>query len=252
MTLFDANTWIGRWPFAFLPAHDARSLVEHLHRHGIRRALVSPLDAVFAPEPGPANRALLRATRGIAALVPVPVINLALANWREELAACAADPRVIAVRVLPNYHNYRLTSRVADELVGELQRRRRRLIVQVRLVDERHEYFALRIKGVPTKAMGTFLARHPQLPVLAMGMYRPEIRELLPRHPRLLADLSLAEWERTVADLLARVSPRQLVFGSHTPFLITAAEVAKLTAAGVPARVATRIATGNLQRFLGE
>jgi predicted TIM-barrel fold metal-dependent hydrolase len=252
MTLFDANTWIGQWPFAFLPTHTPRSLVADLRRHGIRRALVSPLDAVLAPEPGPANRALLRATQGSGTLMPVPVINPALASWREEFAACAADARVRAVRVLPNYHNYRLTSRAVDELAGELTARGLRLIVNVRLVDERHEYFALRIKGVPTKELGAFLVRHPRLPVLATGMFRPEIRELLPRHARLLADMSFAEWERTVADLLAKVSPRQLVFGSHTPFLITAANTAKLTAAGVPARVAERIAAGNLERFLRE
>ena len=148
MNYFDANTWLGRWPFSFQPAHTPRTLAAHLHRHGIRRAFVSPLDAALAPAPGPANRELLRATRGFAALVPVPVVNPALAAWRDDLAAVAADPRVHAVRVLPNYHHYRLGSRAMHELAVELQRRRLRLIAQVRLVDERHEFHAMRLKGV--------------------------------------------------------------------------------------------------------
>ena len=64
MNYFDANTWTGRWPFAFIEEHTPRSLAAHLRRQGIGRALVSPLDAVFAPEPGPANYQLLSTTEG--------------------------------------------------------------------------------------------------------------------------------------------------------------------------------------------
>ena len=250
MNYFDANTWIGRWPFAFLDAHTPRTLAAHLRHHGIRRALVSPLDAVLAPSPGPANRDLLRTTRGIVALTPVPVINPALANWREELAACAADPRVRAVRVLPDYHNFRLRARAMHELALALVRRRLRLIVQVRLVDERHEFHALRLKAVPAADLAAFLAQHPRLRVLACGLTRTELFALAPKHPRLLADLSFVEWHDTLRHVLAKVSARQLVFGSHTPFFITAASRAKLGASGLGARTLAPVAAGNLARFV--
>lgn len=250
MNTFDALTWIGRWPFAFLPAFEPCALAAHLRRHGIGRALVSPLDAVFQPEPGPANRALLRSTRGVPGLLPVPIINPALANWREELAAGAADLRVRAVRVLPNYHGWRLRGRAAGELAAEIERRRLRLIVQVRLVDERHEFHALRIKGVPVGDLDALLRRHPRLPVLASGLTRTELCALAPAHPRLLADLAFAEWHETLRHVLARVRVRQLALASHTPFLVTAAAPAKLEASGLGARVLGVIAAGNLERWL--
>jgi predicted TIM-barrel fold metal-dependent hydrolase len=250
MKYFDANTWTGRWPFAFVEEHNARSLAAHLRAHGIGRALVSPLDAVFAPEPGPANRQLLRATRGLAAFVPVPVINPALANWREELADCAADSRVRAVRLLPRYHNYRLQAPAVGELVAELARRRLRLIVQVRLIDERHEFHAMNLQPVPVAELQAFLWQHPKLPVLASGLLRAEILPLAPKHPRLLADLSLAEWHDTIPHLLAKVPAGQLAFASHTPFLVTAAARAKLDRAETPAARRAAIAARNLERFL--
>ena len=249
MNYFDANSWIGRWPFAWLDAHTPRSLAAHLRRLGIRRALVSPLAAVLAPAPGPANRELLRTTRGVTSLVPVPVINPALQNWREELDAVTADPRVRAVRVLPNYHNYRLRSQAMNELATELVRRRLRLIVQVRLVDERHEFHAMRLKGVPAADLDSLLKRHPRLGVLACGLTRTELFSLASKHPRLLADLSFVEWHDTVRNVLAKVSVRQLAFGSLTPFFITAASRAKISNAGVSARTAAAIAAGNLTRF---
>ena len=251
MNYFDANTWTGRWPFAFLDAHTPRTLNARLAQHGIRRALVSSLDAVFAPSPGQANRELRRTTRGVKGLVPIPVINPALADWREELEAVASDSRVSAVRLLPAYHNYRLSNRMVDELAVELVRRRLRLIVQVRLIDERHEYHALTIKPVRGVDLAALLKRHAKLPVLASGLLRSEILPLLPKHPNLLADLSLAEWHETMRHLLAKVSPRQLAFASHTPFLITAAARAKLDTSGVPAGKLSAIAAGNLQRWLG-
>lgn len=251
MKLFDANTWTGAWPFSFADTHTPRSLAAHLARHGIRRALVSPMAAVFAPAPQPANRALLADTRRLHALVPVPLINPALASWRDDLAELARDARVRAVRLLPNYHDYRLDAPAVDELVAALQRRRLRLIVQMRMIDHRHEYHALTIKPVPVADLAALLRRHPTLSVLAGGLLRTEVLALAPRQPRLLADLSFAEWHDTLAHLLARVPARQLVFASHTPLLITAATRAKLDTAPLRASQRRAIGTANLERFLG-
>lgn len=250
MNYFDANTWTGRWPFAFIEDHTPRSLAAHLRRHGIGRALVSPLDAVFTPEPGPANYQLLATTEGVAGLEPVPVINPTLANWRDELASCAADPRVRAVRALPRYHSYRLNAPALQEFTAELLRRRLRLIVQVRLIDERHEFHAMNLKPVPPAELAAFLTRHPKLPVLASGLLRSEILPLVPKHPRLLADLSFAEWHDTIPHLLDKVPARQLAFASHTPFLVTAGARAKLDTAQTGAAKRAAIAADNLERFL--
>lgn len=250
MLYFDSNTWTGRWPFSFADAHTPRSLAAHLARHGIARALVSPLDAVFAPAPQPANRALLTSTRGIRALVPTPVLNPALADWREDLAEIAADARVRAVRLLPNYHDYQLDHPAVDELIAALRKRRLRLIVQMQLIDHRHEYHAMTLKPVPADDLAALLKRHRPLPVLASGLMRPDLLRLAPKHPNLLADLSFAEWHDTLEHLRAKVPSRQLAFASHTPLLLTAAARAKIDTSTLSAPQRTAIATTNLQRFL--
>lgn len=250
MTLFDANSWLGSWPFAYWPERDAQAHAMFLRRQGIDRALVSPLQAVFTPEPGPANHKLLADTKPVRALLPVPVINPALANWREQLEAVANDQRVRAVRWLPAYHNYRLTGRRIDACAAELQERKLKLVLTVRLVDERHEYFALRIKGLTNAALDPFLARHSQLPILLTGLLRPDLTALVPRHPHALADLSFAEWDRTLERILEHVPVRQVVFGSHAPFLIAAANVSKVTTARLPPRQLAAVARQNLEAFL--
>jgi predicted TIM-barrel fold metal-dependent hydrolase len=250
MNTFDANTWIGRWPFAFCDAHTARSLKTHLAKHGIAHALVSPFDAVFAPEPGPANRMLLATTRGVKGLEPVPVINPALANWFDEVAICASDERVRAVKVLPNYHNFSLSADCVDELIEELQVRGLKLIVQMQLVDQRHEYHAMNLKPVPTDELAALLKRHRGFSVMASGLMRPDLLKLAPRFSNLVCDLTFAEWHDTMEHLLAKVSVKQLVFASHTPMLITAAACAKVEASQLSKTQQAAVAAGNLEKFL--
>ncbi len=250
MNYFDANTWIGRWPFSFCEAHSARSLRTHLTKQGIQRALVSPLDAVFAPEPGPANRVLLASTAGVKGLEPVPVINPALANWWDEVAICGADDRVRAVRLLPNYHNYALSLPAVDELIEELNVRGWKLIVQMQLIDARHEYHAMTIKPVPADELAALLKRHRGLPVLASGLLRPDVLKLAPKCPQLLADLSFAEWHDTMEHLLAKVPVTQLAFASHTPLLVTSAARAKVEASTLTKAQQVAVAAGNLGKFL--
>ena len=248
MKLFDANAWIGSWPFALAPALDARGLAAELRTHGIGTALVSPLAAVLAPEPGPANRLLRHETRGVAGLTPVPVLNPALPGWRDELEACAADPRVRAVRVLPAYHAYRVGGRALAECAAELRRRGLRLIVQARLIDERHEFHAMQLKPVSTAELAKFLARVAPEPVLVCGLTRAEIHALAPAAANLRADLSFAEWLEPVRDLRRKARIGQLVFGSNTPVLMPGAQVAKLATASAAERAA--VGGGNLARFL--
>lgn len=251
MKIFDAGAWIGAWPFAHMERLTPRMLARRLAAAGITRALVSPLGAVLAPSPGPANRELLRDTRGVRGLEPVPVINPRLADWPAQLAEVAADRRVRAVRLLPSYHDYNLADPAATGLAEELRRRGLRLIVQVRLIDERHEFHAMELSPVPLDALTAFLRRHPRLPVLAAGLLRAEILALGRRQPRLVVDLGLAEWFDTVADLTARVPGRKLVLASQAPLLVAEAARARVATTAAPRARAMAVAAGNLERWLG-
>jgi hypothetical protein len=58
---FDALTWLGHWPFAFLAERNASGLARHLRAHGIDRALVIPARCRVRTGAGRPNRALFRA-----------------------------------------------------------------------------------------------------------------------------------------------------------------------------------------------
>ncbi len=246
--LIDTNVNLGSWPFTFTPARTAAQLVKHLAASGIDRALVSHFGAVFQPDPMPSNRTLFAAVTRTPDLVPIPVINLRLANWRDQLAECQAA-KVCAVKLVPNFNNYRLTDPVVGEFMGTLAKTKLRLVINFRYEDERHRYFALDIKGVPIADVEKFLRRYPQQQVLFTGIYRPDLKELAKAYPNFSAEISFCEWHNTLEDLLKTIPARRLMLGTCTPMLSTRGEVEKLRLARIPAKAKELIGSTNAIRF---
>ena len=247
--LIDTNVNLGPWPFTPVPDRTGPALVAHLAASGIRRALVSHLGAAFLPEPMPANRQLFAAVRHTPALIPVPVINPALRNWPEQLAECRAAAPIRAVKILPNYHNYRLDASPLAPFMAVLAAARLRLILNVRLEDERHKYFALRMKGVPVPQLALFLRRFPRHHVLLSGIYKPEVEKLAPDFANFSAEISFCECTNCLELMLPKFPARRLMLGTCSPLMSTRGQADKLRGAKIPARAKALIGSGNARRF---
>jgi predicted TIM-barrel fold metal-dependent hydrolase len=247
--LTDVNAALGPWPFAPLPERTAPQLVAHLKANGIGRALVSHLGAVFLPDPMSANRALFTAVRRTPALLPVPIINPALATWREDLATCLAAAPIRAVKILPSYHNYSLRLPALAPFIAAVEAAGLRLILQTRLEDERHRYFALNVKSLPAKSVSAFLARFPQTHVVCTSLSKPEIETLAASHENFSADIAFAEWLHTLAILTKKIPAHRLLLGTNAPLFEARAQVDKLRLAQISKKSATLIGSKNASRL---
>ena len=247
--LIDTNVNLGPWPFTPVPDRTAPALAAHLAANGIRRALVSHLGAVFLPDPMPANRQLFAAVRRTPALLPVPILNPALRTWPEQLAECRAAAPIHAVKLLPNYHNYHLRAGHLADFMAALAAAKLRLMLNVRLEDERHKYFALRLKGVPVPQLAHFLRRFPAHHVLFTGIYKGEVEQLAPDHANFSADIAFCEVTNVLEIMLAKFPARRLMLGTCSPLLSSRGEVDKLVRAHIPARAKALIGSANARRF---
>lgn len=247
--LIDTNVSLGSWPFSPVIDRTGPELVAHLAANGIRRALVTHLGAVFLPEPMTSNRQLFAAVRKTPQLMPVPVINLALANWQEQLAECTAAG-IGAVKILPDFHNYRLSAPRLDDFMAALKAAGLRLILNQRYGDERHKYFALRLKGAPVAEIGAFLQRFPSHHVLLTNFYKQEVFPLAAKHPNFSVELAFCEAFKTLETLLEKLPASRLMLGTNTPLLSTRGQVDKLRLAAIPAKAKRLIGCDNARRFL--
>jgi hypothetical protein len=247
--LIDTNVNLGPWPFSPIPEYSGPELLARLRANGIGGALVSHLGAVFLPDPMPANRKLFAAVRRTPALHPVPILNPALRPWREQLAECLDSAEIKAVKILPNYHNYTLKAAHLEDFVMALELARVKLILNVRLEDERHKYFALRMKGVPVAAIGEFLKRFSAHHIVLNGIYKPDLEKLAAAHENFSTDIAFTEWANTLEALLEKISVRRLMLGTCTPLLSTRGEVDKLNCAHISSSAKRLIGSENARRF---
>ncbi|KAF0093256.1 MAG: Amidohydrolase family [Puniceicoccaceae bacterium 5H] len=245
----DVNASHGHWPFDRLPRRTLPELEAHLVSEGIERALVSPIEPLFLADPDPSNRELLAGCRACPHLVPVPVLHLGMPDWRENLEAYQQQTDLKAVKLYPNFHHYPLSSRACRDLVRILRDTGTRLIVNIRMFDERNGYTGLKIPGVKVKHLAGFAERHADFPFLCTGLYRPEILELADRCVDFRTDLSFADWHDLINQLLTRLRPEQLLFGSHTPLFVTRAATLKLELAPIPEAIRAQIGRENARTF---
>lgn len=248
--LIDVDVSLGPWPFQCLAPDTGAGLAEHLQSHGITTALVGSAAAAFHPDPHDCNQALFRELAPHAALLPVPVLDPSLPGWEMRLQEYARHDAVRAVKVLPGYHQYTLTDPCAAELAAALVELGLALFVQVRLEDERNQYPPLRLACAEPATVAALATATPQLTVVCLCAYMPQAVALTQAAPNVHVDLAGIETLDTLATLLQRISPAQVLFGSHTPFQYTRAACNKLAHAHVDADVLAQVGSGNAHRLL--
>lgn len=247
----DVSTWAGTWPFDLNGWVSPARLAARLEAAGIVEAIVSPLDAVLAPDPMPANRALLAAIEEAGDLPvrfrPAPVINPVLATWLEDLAGLADRwPGAIpAVRLLPTWHDWGPDTPGAGECVEAVSRLDMIPIVQARMVDERALPPGAGQSVFDIDATARWLATMPDVPVVLAGLYRNELPGVAALE-NLAVDLSFVESEDTLATVLEILPWQRVLLGTHAPLHEPLASVAKLPEAGPDASVARLIGAASV------
>ncbi len=248
--ILDANTWLGHWPFAELEPDTSDELVRHQAAHGISLSCVAPLDAVFYQDPRSANERLLRMLRSHPTLDPVPIVNPTLPTWPDELELVATSGRARQIRLVPNYHGYCLGDPRCEALLDAAARAGVRVSITLRLEDERAHHPLMQVPGVPVDDVLALAHDRPDQRFLVLTAYRAEVLKLA-AEPNLLCDLAYVEHLDTLNDLLRHVPAERVVFGSHTPFLTTRAELVKLEQCTARASTIAAVAAGNLATWLG-
>lgn len=253
----DVSAWTGTWPYDLNGHVPLARLAERLAAAGIGEAIVSPLDAVLAPDPMPANRALLAAIEEAGdqpvRFRPAPVINPVLATWREDLADLVDRTRgtIPAVRMLPTWHGWRPDTPGASEWLGIVSSIDVMPIVQARMVDERALPPGAAQAPFDIGAMAGWLATMPDVPVVLAGLYRNELAGVADLE-HVAVDLAFVESEDTLATVVEILPRRRVLLGTHAPLHEPLAAVAKLPESGPNAPIARLIGTASARMWIDD
>jgi hypothetical protein len=250
LDLFDTNAWVGEWPFTLVANRDAAALKRYWKKHGIDAGLVSSFAALWVLDPMPANRALRADIGTRKGMTVLPIVNGLDPDWRGQLQEIASWPEVRAVRLAPSYGGWSLTSWVAKDLSEAILGYGLKIVLTARLVDERQEHPALRVKPLEVPALTKWLRVMPSGEPLIQGLTRWDIEALAEESDRFLTDFSYAEWENSLGVVRAAVGPKRMVLGTATPLLSTNAQVNKVVQSPETLKVRQAVGSRNAARFL--
>lgn len=168
--IYDANTWIGHWPFRALPRTSAKDLLKQMDKHGIAKALVGTLHGLMYKDAHEANRELIKESRSHRdRLIPCAILNPVYGGWRDDLKQCREEFGMPVLRMVPDYHGYALSDPCAEEMIAAAHKLKMRVALYWRIVDPRGRHRLDPGREANAHVMEYFVKRFPQARFLMLN-----------------------------------------------------------------------------------
>ncbi len=253
--LVDVNVSLSHWPFRRLPWDQTTELVKGLRSRNVTRAWAGSFDALLHRDVAEVNLRLEEECRerGSGILIPFGTVNPRLPDWEDDLRRCQEDLGMPGIRLHPNYHGYTLDDPDFARLLDRAAERR--MIVQIALTmeDERTQHPLVQVPHVDARPLATHARRLPGLSLVLINAFR-SLRAAalgpLAETDNILFDIAMLENVGGVADLIRRVPPSRVLFGSHAPFFYFDSALFKLKESALDGADLEAISRGNAWRLL--
>ncbi|MGN6545542.1 MAG: amidohydrolase family protein [Aureliella sp.] len=251
----DVNVYTSRWPFRRLPLDEPSRLAEALRARGVVEAWVGSFDALLHRDVAAVNQRTVDDCRrfGDGTWRPVGCVNPKLPDWEEDLRRCHEDHGMFAIRLHPNYHNYKLNDAECEKLLAKAAERGLLVQIAISMEDARtqHPLCAVpRTDHVPVKGL---LQKMPELRVMILNMFhgaRPDAAAAIAVPGRVWFDIATLEGIEGVAKLVAATQADSVVYGSLAPLFYPDAAHGKLVESGLPESSLARIRLDNAKSAL--
>ncbi|MBN2307913.1 MAG: amidohydrolase family protein [Candidatus Hydrogenedentes bacterium] len=254
--MIDFNAKIGHWPYRPVKGLDA--LLEAMDAHGVERAVVSSLNAVFYLNPQDGNDELAAAVGGHRdRLVPLAVLRPGFTGWEDDLAACLDEAGMAGVVLYPNYHRFDLGDPALGHLMATAAQRGIPVCVQAGLEDPRRQYGREKVFDVPGAAVGGFARAYPDVTVVGLGLKIMAVEEVAgegddaaPLPDNFYFDTSNYERMGELEHAVGRFGADKILLGTNFPLFNVLANFDKLAKAGIPDSAKRAIGGGNAAKIL--
>jgi len=235
MPRVDVHTYIGPYPFRYVPHPDPEVLVRVLAREGIARAWVGHLPSAFYRDPSHGNEALYAALAPHASvLAPVPSVRPDWPGWQDALAEAVARGAP-AVRAYPPQWGLGPRDGSMRALAGACGEAGIPLILTVRFEDLRQRHWIDTAGDLSAAAVRDVVRASARARVVVVGAGREMVEEthwgLTPaERGRVWWDISWI-WgppEDHLARLFRTIGSERFLFGSGWPLRLTQTPAANL------------------------
>lgn len=248
----DVNAYLGHFAFRQLRHNTPEALLRQMDAKGIERAAVSSASAITYRNAQSGNDELEAAIRPHRdRLIPLAVINPFYAGWEHDLKICHDDFGIRGLRLYPKWHNYDLKDACAGELISAATALNLPISIPLRVEDYRQRSWLVDVPDIPVAEIVEVVKAHPQARfVLVNGAgfaNSPLGRESdrLPANYWIEISRLTAVLGNELGQLLDRLGPDRLVFGTGMPFTYADPALVKLEVLDATQDVKDKIGGGN-------
>ncbi len=261
--IVDTNVNLFEWPFRKLKYSGTESLVAKLKKHRIVEAWAGSFEALFHKNIAGVNERLANEcrTHGKGFFQPFGAINLAWADWEEDVRRCHEVLKMRGVRIYPGYQPFDLTHPDLKRLVAVTRERGLLLQIVFGMEDTRVHHPIINVGPVLATPLVSILKAEPtakvQLLHFSGNAQGTDLRALMSETS---AMIDISRWEGNGAvgrmigsapgDAPARVPLDRVLFGSHAPYFPVETGLLKLVESPASPEQLHAIMQGNARRVL--
>jgi uncharacterized protein len=253
--IFDANAFVGKWPYWPTPRSTAREVVEELRVLAIDRAAVCSTRSIFVNwEDG--NCETEAAARSFSEeLIPFACLGTQELShaWRpsgygfERYAARGFR----GIRLYPQHHSYHLLfESFVDEILEDAVARRSPVVLPLRVL------MNWGVASLDPALMHAIVMRHPRVMWILAGVnYLHELQmaiALMRQYTTVHIETSCMMGYAAIEKTVQRCGHAQVLFGSGLPLQHGSAGLSKIMHAEISQEARDAILGGNLHRLIGE
>lgn len=149
-SLVDTNINLLNWPFRELKYGTTDTLVEKLKKHNISQAWAGSFESLFHKNIDAVNERLTKECmeKGAGMLLPFGTVNIAWADWREDLRRCQELYGMQGIKIFPSYQTFDFTHPDFISLLEEIAKRGMILQIVGDMDDSRNVHPVVKIREV--------------------------------------------------------------------------------------------------------
>ena len=255
--IIDLNATIGPYPFRSLRHRTAAQVVELMDRHGIDRAVVSSIPALFYRDAHRGNEELWAEIVPFASrFTPVATVNPRYVGWERDLAEAVERWGMKGVALAPEYHGYALGDEHGRAALARIAGYGLPVMLAQRFEDRRERHAWDRAEDLTPAALLEAARAFPKLKFMLINWLGLDGAKLVEAglKGRCLIDFARMQvvFRKEVPKMIESMGVEAIAFGSHLPFDYVGPSLVKLAnLARLRPDDYAKVAGENAARFLG-
>lgn len=255
--IIDINAYLGHWPFRQLRHNTAGDLLKLMDKHGIDKAIVSFINAIFYKDCHAGNIELAtEANKHSDRLILFATLNPQYPGWKDDLKQCYEEFGMSGIRIFPHYHNYKLDSEISRDIINLATEMKMPVAMPMRVVDRRQRHWLDSVDDLSLSEIEKTIKECPEAKFIILNG-RGFQNSALVKDEKLKSASFLIEISRLsvvlqeeIPKLIETIGPEKIAFGTGVPFSYPTPALLKMQILNASEQIKDKILWENIGQML--